>query len=110
MKFNEGFEEHKVGLVHHFCSTVYAKETRIPAGLQLEQHAHTYDHLSILAKGWVNVVVDGETKEYRAPACIKIAAHKRHSVVALTEAVWFCIHGSADEQDADRSLVEDQAT
>ena len=40
---------------HHFGGGVYAKETIIPAGVMLQQHAHTYDHLSILASGKASV-------------------------------------------------------
>lgn len=108
MKFNENFDELGIDLKHHFCSGMYMKEVSIPAKVELKQHAHHYDHLSILAKGWVSVVVEGVATEHRAPACIKIAAHKRHAVIALTDATWFCAHAVSEEQDVetiDRSLA-----
>jgi quercetin dioxygenase-like cupin family protein len=94
-----------VGITHHFGGGVYAKETRIPAGRMLGQHAHRFDHLSILASGRVRVTVDGESREVEGPACLVIAAGKVHEVLSLTDAVWYCIHATncteADEVDAE---------
>lgn len=84
---------------HHFGGGVYAKETIIPAGGKLIQHAHTYDHLSILAKGVVELVVDGESRVVHAPACLTIAAGKHHGVKSLTDTVWYCIHASSVADD-----------
>lgn len=88
---------------HHFSSGVYAKETRIPAGSWLVQHAHLHDHLSILASGSVELMVDGETSVLHAPACLTIKAGKHHGVRSLTDVVWYCVHATnctdADEVD-----------
>lgn len=81
---------------HHFGGGAYAKQTSIPAGLVLTQHVHPYDHLSILASGRVLLDVDGDISEINAPACLTIAAGKRHAVTALTEVVWFCVHATDD--------------
>lgn len=79
---------------HHFGGGVYAKETIVPAGGLLIQHAHNYDHLSILAKGIVELTVDNHTRVVYAPACLTISAGKHHGVKSLTDAVWYCIHAS----------------
>lgn len=89
-----------LGVVHHFSDGLYAKEMALPAGHFAVTHAHAYDHLSILAKGYAKVEVDGVVTEYRAPACINIQAGKHHEVVALTDIVWFCVHAT-DETDPD---------
>lgn len=86
---------------HHFSSGLYAKETVFPKGSQLVQHKHNYDHLSILAKGKVVVVVDDKEEVIEAPACIEIKADKHHGVLALEDCVWFCIHATS-ETDADK--------
>jgi len=88
-------------IVHHFSDNLYAKETIIPAGNILVQHKHPFDHLSVLAKGTVKVTVDGVEREYTAPACLNIEKFKHHSVLAVTDAVWFCIH-STPEKDASK--------
>lgn len=87
-------------IAHHFGGGMYAKESRIPAGMVLVQHKHTYDHLSILASGTVELLVDGVRTELTGPACLTIAANKHHGVKALTEVVWFCCHAT-DCVDAD---------
>lgn len=93
---------------HHFSAGVYAKETRIPAGYILVQHAHKHDHLSILASGSVEMVVDGVKSVVHAPACINIAASKQHGVKSLTDVVWYCVHATdcTDENAVDEILIE----
>ena len=96
-------------ITHHLAGGVYAKETRIPAGTVLVQHRHTYEHLSVLASGSVEVDVDGERTRHDGPACITIAAGKHHGVKALTDAVWFCIHAS-DVADDDALIAPGSST
>ncbi len=106
-KFNKNFDTLGIHVAHHFGGKAYAKETRIPAGTRLEQHRHSFDHLSILASGTVVVEVDGVESEYCAPQCILIAAGKKHSVTALTETVWYCVHGTecTDPNKIDHELT-----
>ena len=86
-------------ILHHFGGGVYAKETIVPAGMVLVQHKHTHDHLSILASGTVEVVVDGEKRVVIGPTCLTIHAGKHHGIKALTDAAWYCIHAT-DCEDA----------
>ena len=79
-------------IVHYFAKGIYAKETHIPAGLILVQHKHAYDHLSVLAQGTVKLDVDGVHSVHVAPCCLTIKAGKHHGILALTDAVWYCIH------------------
>jgi mannose-6-phosphate isomerase-like protein (cupin superfamily) len=93
---------------HHFSSGVYAKETQIPAGFILVQHVHKHDHLSILASGSVEMVVDGAKSVIHAPTCLTIAAGKHHGIKSLTDVVWYCVHATdcTDEDDIDEVLIE----
>lgn len=92
---------------HHFGGGVYAKETRIAAGLILVQHKHEHDHLSVLASGTVELLIDGVRSEKTGPACITITAGKHHGVKALTDVVWYCIHATdcTDESEVDEVLI-----
>lgn len=90
-----------VGIVHHFVGGMYAKETHIPAGVKLLQHAHEFDHLSILVRGSALVEVDQSRHVYHAPAFITIAAGKLHQVTAITDVCWACLHAT-DETDLDK--------
>lgn len=83
---------------HHFLPGLYAKRTHIPAGHVGMQHAHTYDHCSVLVKGSA-MVGDGVTyRTHHAPAHIVIPAGQQHEVRALTDIEWWCIHAT-DETD-----------
>lgn len=56
-------------------------------------HTHTFDHLTLLAKGRLQVTVEGKTSEFTAPQMIYIRADKVHEMVALTDdTVAYCIH------------------
>jgi quercetin dioxygenase-like cupin family protein len=94
-------------ITHFFSSGVYAKETRIPAGHVLVQHAHKHDHLSILAQGSVEVLVDGERQVLHAPACVTIEANRHHGVKSLTDVIWYCVHATVcvDEDEIDEVLI-----
>lgn len=99
-------------IVNHLAGGAFAKETRIPAGNVLVQHRHVYDHLSILASGVVEVEADGVRVIHEGPKCIVIRAGVHHGVKALTDAVWFCVHATADADEealiieADRGQME----
>jgi quercetin dioxygenase-like cupin family protein len=88
-------------IVHHFSDGLYAKETFIPANTELVQHKHNYAHFSILAQGSVVVTNNDGMKIVHAPACIEIKAGEHHSVEAITNVVWFCIHAT-DEKDSSK--------
>lgn len=96
--------------LHHFSEGLYAKEMELKEGSFAVQHKHKYDHLSILAKGRVRVLFDGElSKEYVAPACITIIKDINHAVYALEDSVWFCIHATSETDVAhiDEVLIKE---
>ena len=95
---------------HHFSAGVYAKETRIPAGYVLVQHAHKHDHLSILASGSVELAVDGVKSIVHAPACLTIAAGKHHGIKSITDVVWYCVHATdcTNKDEIDEVLIESE--
>lgn len=92
---------------HHFGAGVYAKETRIPAGHVLVQHKHKHDHLSILASGSIELMVEDERRIVHAPACLTIEAGKHHGVKSLTDVVWYCVHATdcTDTDSIDEILI-----
>ena len=90
-----------LGVKHHFSSGVYTKQMMLPKGHFVVSHAHTYDHLSILASGTVIVKTDEGSQVYFAPACITIQKHVNHLITAVEDAHWFCIHATT-ETDPDK--------
>lgn len=78
---------------------VSVKYTPLKKGLTVIQHKHAYPHLSILVSGIVIVRNDDETFRLDAtkgPKHCVISAGKYHSVEALTDAVWLCVHHEDD--------------
>ena len=81
---------------HHFSDGIYAKQMELPKDHYAVSHKHTYDHLSILAKGKVIVEVDGVENEYIAPACLNILRGTEHKITALEDSFWYCIHATTE--------------
>ena len=61
------------------------------------QHAHPYEHMTMLARGMVRVsCADAEPVEYRAPVAITIPRMVKHLFETLTpDVLLFCIHNTA---------------
>jgi quercetin dioxygenase-like cupin family protein len=65
-------------------------------------HFHIFDHLTLLAKGSLQVTVGtGNPTIFKAPHMIFIAKDKRHELVALEDnTLAFCIHALRDGDNA----------
>lgn len=83
-----------VGVMHHFGGKAYVKETFIPAGASLTQHAHDFDHLAYLVSGQVMIDVGGNVRSAVGPHGFKIPKGITHGVTALSPVVWLCIWGT----------------
>lgn len=96
-----------LAITHHFGGGVYAKETLVKAGQILVQHKHAHDHLSILASGKVEMLVDGVRSEITGPVCVTIRAGRYHGIKALTDVAWYCIHATdcIDPEHVDEVIV-----
>ncbi len=107
MSLHPSFDQHGVGIEHHFGGGVYAKEARVPAGVALHQHAHPYPHLSIISQGVALIELDGVRSEAHAPACLTIPAGVVHKITAVTPVVWYCIHATneTDPEKVDASIL-----
>lgn len=63
-------------------------------------HTHQFDHLTLLAKGKVQVTVEGKATEFTAPHMIYIHKDKVHEIVALEDdTVAYCIHALRDKEN-----------
>jgi quercetin dioxygenase-like cupin family protein len=83
---------------HHFAGQddargVYAKELHISAGTLLTSHRHAYDHLSILASGFASLTLGDDVPHVlHGPVALTIPKGAEHTLRAITDVVWFCIH------------------
>lgn len=93
-------DEEASNIEHFFTEGVYARKMLVPAGTQVPTHKHAYNHLSILAQGRVRVAVGPVIKEYIAPAMIEIEKNIAHTISAIEDSVWFCVHAT-DATDVD---------
>ena len=109
-EFNVGFEEHGVAVHHHMPGGdgIYAKEVTIPAGVELKSHAHTFTHKSILACGKAIVRAGDAEALVEGPAVLTITQGVPHSVRAITDVTWFCLHATneSDPERIDHTLIE----
>ena len=107
-KLDDMLRENGIAVAHNFGGGTYAKEMRIPRGQYIKQHAHNYEHLSILASGDARVEMAGKTEYLSGPSCITIPAGYEHRVAAVTDVVWYCIHATnvADPEVIDASIME----
>ena len=74
---------------------VAIKQMHAPVrGIEIPQHSHEYDHLSMLARGSVMLYADNVYQGvYRAPAGIIIKAGVKHRFVTLEDnTIVYCIH------------------
>lgn len=99
--------------VNYLGCGVYVKQVLLQKGLIVESHKHTYDHLAVLQYGKVELIVDGIWRTLVGPTSIEIAAGKVHTVHALEETMWLCVHRiESNEKDFNKlnaALVEDGA-
>jgi quercetin dioxygenase-like cupin family protein len=71
-------------------------------------HAHSFDHLTLLASGKLRVEANGETTDFVAPAMIYIQADTEHMLTALEEnTVAYCVHGLRDTEQSDDIIAPD---
>lgn len=65
-------------------------------------HSHQYDHLTLLAHGSLDVIVDGKKTKFVAPSMIYIKEQKNHELIALEDnTVAYCIHALRDRKTKD---------
>ena len=82
----------------------------LKAGDQIEGHTHNFDHVTLLAKGSVEVDVEGQKSIFKAPQMIYIIAGKSHYLTALEDdTLAYCVHalrsGEREEDILDPSMV-----
>ena len=83
---------------------VFIKQMSLPKrGMVIPQHAHTYDHYTMLATGSLKVIKDGEEIGiFHAPKPIFIAAKSKHMLIAMVDdTLAYCIHNISATGEVD---------
>lgn len=77
-------------------------------GEELGDHAHVFDHITLLARGSVSMVHDNGSKEYHAPALIITPKGIKHRFTALEDqCLLCCIHACRDGDGVDDVAPQD---
>lgn len=103
--------EIKIGLV----SNVYARQMHFAKAGDTEfGHTHPFDHMTLLAKGALQVTVNGKVSSFKAPHILFIKAELEHELVALEDGtVAYCIHALREDNQTgdivDPSMIPDGA-
>jgi glyoxylate utilization-related uncharacterized protein len=75
-------------------ANLYSRQMHFKNAGDTEQgHTHPFDHLTLVAKGSLNVTVGGKTTTFQAPHMVYIRADLTHEIVALeADTIAYCIH------------------
>lgn len=78
------------------------------AGDKVGGHIHYFDHVSLLAKGSVEVRIDGkDPRVFHAPTFIVIRKEHRHEVTALEDDTsWYCVFAARDIDGNVQEIVD----
>lgn len=84
---------------HGYVGNIWVKQNYLEkAGDTVGGHLHYFDHVSLLAKGSVEVSIDGKDPHvFYAPTFIVIRKNHRHEIKALEDDTsWYCVFAARD--------------
>jgi quercetin dioxygenase-like cupin family protein len=77
---------------------IWRRKWKLNCGEHIRGHRHHFDHISLLLTGSVNLLVDGVSTTYTAPAEVFVPKEKEHRVIALEDGTrWWCVFAVRDE-------------
>jgi quercetin dioxygenase-like cupin family protein len=84
-------------------SNLFVRQMHFASAGDLELgHKHSFDHMTLLAKGKLKVKINDEETEFTAPHMIFIKAELQHELTAvLDNTVAYCIHPLRDKATSD---------
>lgn len=84
----------------HDADDIFFKRYTLPKDALVPQHAHDYDHTTLIAKGRIRVWCDGDILgDVESPQALLIRAGAKHTFLALEESVLYCIHNMRGRED-----------
>lgn len=88
---------------HHFGPGIYIREAFLPAGTYVMGHAHKSEHMNVMLKGKMAVIVDGEAKVLEAP-CIFTGQAGRKFAYIIEDVVFQNIYATTE---TDLDVIEE---
>ena len=92
-----------------FIGNIWVRQNYLElAGDKVGGHVHYFDHVSLLAKGSVEVTIDGkEPRTFHAPTFIVIRKNHRHEITALeNDTSWYCVFAVRDIDGNQSEIVD----
>jgi quercetin dioxygenase-like cupin family protein len=84
------------GVEIHTVDHVFLKQFIVPRPSIWPQHAHAYEHLTMLVRGEIKIWrsdLSSELGSYKAPSGITIPAGVRHTIVTIVpDTEYWCVH------------------
>jgi len=91
-----------------FIGNIWVRQNYLElAGDKVGGHIHFFDHVSLLAKGSVEVFIDGQNpRQFKAPTFIVIRKNHKHEIVALEDDTsWYCVFAARDIDGSINDIV-----
>jgi hypothetical protein len=80
---------------HHFGPGIYIRESFMPAGTYVMGHAHKCEHMNVMLKGKMAVIVNGEAKVIEGP-CIFIGQPGRKFAYVIEDTIFQNIYATTE--------------
>lgn len=96
---------------HGYIGNIWVRQNYLELkGDKVGGHTHYFDHVSLLAKGSVEVSIDGqEAKVFHAPTFIVIRKNHRHEITALeNDTSWYCVFAAREIDGSTAEIVNDK--
>jgi hypothetical protein len=97
---------------HYWADGMYCRELVIPKGCTLVGKVHRREHFSLLLKGRITLVCDGQRQMVKAPAIFVSPAGIKRAGYAHKTCVFVNVHrtNSRDLKEIEREVIEDDPT
>lgn len=82
-------------VTHRFAPGIYTREVFMPAGTFAIGFKHRTEHLNVMSKGRMLLLIDGQRLEVSAPYVMKSRAGLQKFAHVLEDTLWMTIHPTA---------------
>ncbi len=87
----------EIPIDHYFAKGIYGRVMTVPKGVILTGKIHKHDHICILLKGKVEVLIDDIVVEIEAPFVYHSKAGIKRIIRVLEDCQWMNIHSNPND-------------
>lgn len=85
----------------YFAHNMYAREMYVPKGILLVGKIHKYEHISIISKGDISILIDDKITRVQAPFTFVAPPGTKRIAYSHEDTIWTVMH-STIEKDVDQ--------